>query len=81
MSNKKTPDFEKSIAELESLVTALESGELSLEESLKTFEKGVQLTRLCQKSLSEAEQRVQILLQDKDGNEQLEDFDDSNERQ
>lgn len=80
MSNKKTPDFEKSIAELESLVTALESGELSLEESLKTFEKGVQLTRLCQKSLSEAEQRVQILLQDSDGNEQLEDFDDSNEK-
>lgn len=63
MAAKKAPDFEKSLAELENLVEALESGELSLEESLKTFEKGVQLTQACQKALQDAEQKVQVLLE------------------
>lgn len=63
MAAKKNPNFEKSIEELESLVAALESGDLSLEDSLKTFEKGIQLTHSCQKALSEAEQKVQILLE------------------
>lgn len=77
MAAKKSPNFEKSIEELESLVEALESGDLSLEDSLKTFEKGVKLTRQCQQSLASAEQRVQVLLQagDADNNEQLVDFD------
>lgn len=55
-------DFEKSIAELEALVERMESGELSLEQSLKDFERGVALTRSCQKALAEAEQKVKILL-------------------
>ncbi len=56
-------DFEKSLEELEALVGRMEQGELSLEQSLKEFERGVELTRHCQKALQEAEQKVEILLQ------------------
>jgi len=61
---KKTsqPDFEKALAELESLVENLERGELPLEQTLKQFERGIKLTRSCQKALQAAEQRVEILL-------------------
>ena len=61
---KKTsqPDFEKALSELESLVDNLEKGELPLEETLKQFERGIELTRCCQKALKSAEQRVEILL-------------------
>lgn len=69
-----TPDFEKSLQELESLVEQMESGEQSLDDSLKTFERGVQLTRECQQALQQAEQRVQILL-DKNGSTELAPFD------
>ena len=55
------PDFEAALAELESLVTQMESGELSLDESLKAFERGVSLARQCQLELKHAEQRVQVL--------------------
>ncbi|HEY6643599.1 exodeoxyribonuclease VII small subunit [Povalibacter sp.] len=61
------PDFEASLAELEAIVEKLEQGELSLEESLKQFERGVQLTRLCQGALTQAEQKVEVLLR-KTGN-------------
>lgn len=71
MSTKKTkvvsaaqPDFESAIAELESLVQRMESGELSLEDSLREFERGVQLTRLCQDQLKAAEHRVKLLAAD-----------------
>ncbi|MCG8015958.1 MAG: exodeoxyribonuclease VII small subunit [Candidatus Thiodiazotropha sp. 'RUGA'] len=57
----KTPTFEEALKELESLVETLEQGDQSLEESLKSFERGVLLTRLCQEALKEAEQKVQIL--------------------
>jgi len=67
-------NFEKSLQELESLVEKMESGELSLEDSLKCFERGVVLTRNCQKALQEAEQKVQILLE-QDGKEELQDPD------
>lgn len=66
-------DFEKSLQELESLVERLEAGDLSLEESLKDFERGVALTRACQKALAEAEQKVQILLNEQ-GKEKLQSF-------
>jgi len=56
-------DFEKSLADLEAVVEKLEHGELGLEDSLKLFERGVQLTRICQTALEDAEQRVEILLQ------------------
>ena len=65
MAQKKvpTPDFEKSLRELEKLVEQMEQGDLSLEASLEHFEKGVQLSRTCQQALREAEQKVEILMQ------------------
>lgn len=59
-------DFESALKELESLVTTMEKGELSLEDSLKSFERGVALSRQCRDILHKAEQRVAIL--DKDSN-------------
>lgn len=53
--------FEESIQELESLVEQMEHGQLSLDETLQHFERGVKLTGLCQKALEQAEQRVQTL--------------------
>lgn len=55
-------DFEQSLAQLEALVTAMEKGQLSLDESLKAFEQGIQLSRQCQQALSAAEQKVELLL-------------------
>ena len=55
--------FEQSLEELEAIVASLESGELSLEDSLKVFEQGIKLTRDCQAELQEAEQKVQILVE------------------
>ncbi|BAN46425.1 Exodeoxyribonuclease 7 small subunit [compost metagenome] len=64
MARKKaTPDFEQSLADLQTLVERLESGELSLEDSLGAFEQGIRLTRECQAALNQAEQKVQILLE------------------
>ena len=57
------PDFETSLQELEVLVARLERGDLPLEDALRDFERGVTLTRQCQESLSSAQQRVEILLQ------------------
>lgn len=61
---KKSPEFqfETALAELESLVETLEQGELSLEQSLQQFERGVKLTRACQQALKSAEQRVDMLV-------------------
>lgn len=56
------PDFEASLNELEKLVERLERGDLPLDEALKTFERGVELTRHCQTSLKAAQQKVEILL-------------------
>ncbi|HHL2457812.1 TPA: exodeoxyribonuclease VII small subunit [Yersinia enterocolitica] len=60
----KAASFETSLSELEQIVTRLESGELPLEEALNEFERGVQLARLGQQKLLQAEQRVQVLLND-----------------
>ena len=62
-------DFEKALAELEQLVETMEKGDLTLEESLKQFERGVTLTRACQKALAEAEQKVRILTRDNESAE------------
>lgn len=72
-SKSTEPGFEQAITELENLVETMESGELTLEQSLEHFERGVKLTRNCQKALTEAEQKVKILTQDIDG-EKLVDF-------
>ena len=69
-----TPDFEAALAELESIVQKLEQGELSLEESLKQFERGVVLTRSCQKALRQAEQKIRVLARTGDGEVVEQDF-------
>ena len=66
-------NFEASLNELEKLVDALENGDLSLEQSLQDFERGIHLTRACQSALSDAQQKVQILLE-KDGQSSLTDY-------
>ena len=71
MNSKKKPSFEAQIATLEEIVSHLEKGDLSLDESLAQFEKGVKLTKECQSILSEAEQKVMIL---SDDGESLEEF-------
>lgn len=73
-ARSKAFQFEDSLARLEELVELMESGELSLEDSLKAFEEGVKLTRDCQKALDQAEQSVQLLLE-KNGGFTLEPFD------
>ncbi|SCN47010.1 Exodeoxyribonuclease VII small subunit [methanotrophic endosymbiont of Bathymodiolus azoricus (Menez Gwen)] len=76
MARKKSATlFEDSLKNLEGIVEQLEQGDISLEESLKSFEEGVKLTRICQAALQEAEQKVQILL-DKNGQQTLEPFTD-----
>ena len=62
-------NFESALAELEQLVETMEKGDLTLEESLKQFERGVSLTRTCQKALAEAEQKVRILTRDNEAGE------------
>ena len=68
------PDFEASLKELETLVETMEKGDLSLEDSLGHFERGVQLSRTCQQALKEAEQKVDILMK-KSGQDDLAPFD------
>lgn len=74
MSTPQAVDFEAALEELEQLVQRMETGELSLEESLKAFERGVVLTRDCQRALKDAELRVQALTQT-DAGLSLEDVD------
>ncbi len=70
---KQGVDFEAALEELEGLVERMEEGELSLEESLKTYERGIALSRACQKSLDAAEQRIRIV-SEKDGAAEARDF-------
>ena len=65
------PDFEQSLTELEALVAKLEQGDVPLEEALKTFERGVALTRQCQAALRTAQQKVEVLLA-RNGEESIE---------
>ena len=69
-------DFETSLKKLEKIVSDLENGELPLEESIRTFEEGVKLTKHCQNLLSKAEIKIQKLVESKDGSIDLETFDD-----
>ena len=77
-SKPKLPDFEQSLAELEALVTKLEQGDVPLEEALKTFERGVALTRQCQTALRTAQQKVEVLLA-RNGEESVEPFEDEDD--
>lgn len=67
--NKKTepdPNFEETLAELEKLITNLEQGDLSLDESLSGFKHGIELTRQCQAALDNAQQTVELLTKNQD---------------
>lgn len=71
MAKKSPPTFEQALEELEQIVEQMEQGEISLEQSLKAFERGIHLTRTCQQALREAEQKVQKLVE-KNGTARLE---------
>ena len=68
------PKFENAIARLETIVTELERGELPLDESLKIFEEGIKLSKTCMKILQDAERKVEILVQEKDGKKRIQAF-------
>ena len=61
MATRKKVDFEASLKELEAIVESLEDGNPGLKQSLKSFEKGVKITKDCQKELEKAKQRVEII--------------------
>jgi exodeoxyribonuclease VII small subunit len=65
------PTFEQAFARLEEIVQLLEGGELTLDESLRLFEEGIQLSRICQGRLDEAEGRIEKLIETQDGRLQL----------
>ena len=79
MSGKKSQisDFEKALGDLEALVERLESGELTLEESLAQFERGIKLARDCQSALKAAELKVSALMEE-NGEEREVDFNEDN---
>ncbi len=73
------PKFEQALARLETIVTDLERGELPLDESLKIFEEGIKLSKTCLKVLEDAERKVEILVQDKDGKKRIQAFSEGEE--
>ncbi len=75
------PDFERSLARLEEVVRRLENANLSLDEAMKLFEEGVELSRECQKQLEQAEGRVEILLKKADGKMAAEPFEPETEEE
>lgn len=74
----KLPDLEASLSEIDALIEKMEQGELSLEQSLERFERGIVLIKHCQKVLQEAEQKVQILMQN-NGEEDLQPYENNDE--
>ena len=81
MATSDSQTFEFALENLEQLVEQLESGDLSLEDSLAAFEKGVALVKHCNQKLSEVEKKIELLVRDKDGKLQLkalESIDDEN---
>jgi exodeoxyribonuclease VII small subunit len=74
----KTPDFEKSLSELEKIVDRMERGEQTLDDTMKDFERGMILSEQCQKSLDAAQQKVEKLVR-KHGSYQLEELDQDDE--
>jgi len=76
--------FEDAMARLEEIVTGLEKGDLSLDESLKMFEEGIRLSKSCLKMLDEVQKKVEVLVRDKEGKQKsrpfrLEDTEEGNE--
>lgn len=83
MSENKTeaeqnkPSFEKDLEKLEEIVHALEEGGLSLDESLKRFEEGIRLSKRCEKALTEAEKKIEMLTKNAEGELEAEPFDET----
>ncbi len=75
-SDSSNTKFESALEDLELIVEQLETGELSLEDSLTAFEKGVGLVKLCNQKLSEVEKKIELLVKDKDGKLQLKAFEE-----
>ncbi len=69
--NRSKKNFEGALEELEKVVEQLESGELSLEDSLAAFEKGVGLVKYCNEKLTDVEKKIELLVRDKEGKLQL----------
>jgi exodeoxyribonuclease VII small subunit len=69
--------FEEALEDLEKVVERLESGELSLEDSLAAFEEGIGLVKFCNQKLTEVEKKIELLVKDKDGKLQLRAMDDA----
>ncbi len=67
MTTTEVPSFEAALKQLEEIVQRLEKGELSLEESLKLYEDGIRLSRLCHGKLEEAEGKIELLVKDARG--------------
>lgn len=73
--------FEDALARLETIVAELEKGDLPLNDSLKMFEEGIKLSKTCLKMLDDAERKVEIMVQDKDGKKQVEAYSIEEEEQ
>jgi exodeoxyribonuclease VII small subunit len=69
-----TVKFEEALARLEAIVAELERGELPLDDSMRIFEEGIKLSKVCLKMLDDAERRVEILVKDKDGRKRTRPF-------
>ncbi len=76
MAEKK---FEAALTRLEEIVQELEKGDIPLDQSLKLFEEGIRLSRICNKRLEDAERKVEILMKDKDGAIKAEPFEEEEE--
>ncbi|MFH1731265.1 MAG: exodeoxyribonuclease VII small subunit [Planctomycetota bacterium] len=71
---KKEPTFEESLAELEAIMTELESGELTLDKMMERYERGVKALQLCRKVLDDAEKKIELLVKTKNGELETEPF-------
>ena len=76
----KKKSFEEAISELENIVNQLENGDLTLEESIDYFQKGVELSKYCTKKLDEIEKKISLLIEDEEGNIQERLFTEDNEK-
>ncbi len=79
MGKKKKPSFEEALAELEAIMSELESGELPLDKMMERYEKGVDALLLCRKVLDDAEKRIEILVRKKNGELEAQPFDSGEE--
>jgi len=80
-AKKQSATFEQALEELEQLVERLEAGDLPLDEALADFERGVKLTRECQKKLASAEQKVKVLMEENGSVRELPFDSDAEERE